>query len=201
MSSQHTTTRLAAPMVFQCGACHVIVSDSNQLVSAVAELDVLVLDAVVGVRCGPPETDASATLSCAACGHTLGQQYKKPPTAALDGIVHSSSSPRYALTRGALDSYVLGSAAQDNGEVVAPADDTEGRGSVAPTGLAMEAAAMSSAAIARIDALESADADVQLQIAQLMRVVLSLDQRLRTFEELERDGDDNAAGRGRKRPC
>lgn len=95
-----------APFVLMCGSCRRVVSDSNQLLCAVADLDALVFDAVVGVSIGAdPVTDpagnVSVKLSCGACQAVLGNVYRKA-TAALEHIVYHHSAPRYALDRAAL---------------------------------------------------------------------------------------------------
>ena len=158
-----------APIVFQCGACRRVISDSNQLVAAVAELDALVLDGVIGVSVtGGDATYAS--LQCSACKHPLGRQYSQPPQPSLENVVHREEAPRYTLSRVALESYVLGSAQSGPSS-----NGTNDAGQSSAT--AIEPAT-------RIEALETSEADVRLQLAQVMRVVLALDQRLRSLEDV-----------------
>lgn len=183
---------MSAPMVFQCGACHRVVSDSNQLIAAVAELDALVLDAVVGVSVVKAD-EAFATVHCIACQHPLGRCYSQPPQPSLMHIVHREDTPRYALLRASLESYVLGSAkvARDDADSIGGGGG--GKSSSVANGQAGETVALFAGgpdaaapqpleSLARIEALESSEADARLQLAQLMRVVLALDQRLRSLE-------------------
>ena len=169
-----------APMVFQCGSCRRVVSDSNQLLSAVAELDALVLDAVVGVTAEVDEP-AFATLRCSACHHKLGRCYQQPPKESLTHLVHRDDAPRYTLSRASLESYVLGST---------QAKHTTGGGTSSSTELSSDVALLPIPS-ERVAALEASEADMRLQLSQLMRVVLALDQRLRSLEV-----GDGAAGDG-----
>ena len=191
--------QVAAPMVFQCGACRHVVSDSNQLLLAVAELDVLVLDAVIGVVVGQGDPDSScAVLRCAKCEHKLGHLYTKAPEPSLASLVSTQDAPRYALTRAALECYVLGSArdAHNLTGVSGTRADIESSHSVTDEGAIPEQRQLVDPT-SRLHALESSEADVRTQLSQLMRVVLALDQRLRTLE-----GEDSGAGNEheRKRP-
>ena len=184
---------LAAPIVFQCGACYRVVSDSNQLVAAVADLGVLVLDAVVGVRIGTADAAAhTSPLHCSVCGHTLGRIYQQPPQQAFIDLVHTDSEPRYALIQNALASYVLGSAAAHGADEGGGGGQGGGGRAAAATAAATahaeegttgtaRAATLSTAS--RLEALESGEASAQQQLTQLMRVVLALDQRLHAVEE------------------
>jgi hypothetical protein len=192
-------TTVAAPMVFQCGACYRVVSDSNQLLAAVEELGVLVLDAVVGVRVGEADdADEALPLHCSACEHLLGRMYRRAPAPDLDRLVHTRDAPRFSLAQSALASYVLGSAAAASAAAATNGDsDAHGGGSEAQIG---------SAAGGELSApREGADEGTQQQLTQLMRVVLALDQRLRSLEAVAppdtgaADGDDDANGSGRKR--
>ena len=199
-----------APIVFQCGSCHRVLSDSNQLLSAVAELGVLVLDAVVGVKAadadaakklqnggGSSSADNYLPLHCSACEHVVGRLYEQAPQLALVHLVHRPEAPRYCLVQDALASYVLGSAglpvdtaAEESEEAAA---DSAKRQKVTDAAAATRADGIAAAATVaaagdgssslRLDALESSDANVRQQLAQLMRVVLALDQRLRGLEE------------------
>ena len=161
---------LAAPIVFQCGACHRVVTDSNQLLSAVAELSVLVFDAVVGLRVGEASSDDCDPLLCGHCSHPLGRLYTRAPRPELEGIVHREDAPRFSLQQDALVSYVLGSAgAQASG------DATVDNGSSAVTGAAVQQLGADGGGT---DSQEA----TQRQLTQLMRVVLALDERLRALE-------------------
>ena len=192
---------VAAPIVFQCGSCRRVISDSNQLVAAVAELDTLILDAVTGVSLAEVG-DSFTSLQCSSCKHPLGRCYSSPPQPALAYVVHQKDAPRYALSRASLESYMLGSAA--SGQLDGKIEDC-GTGEAGASnghdkcerGLAGAAAAALEEVLpsTRIEALERSDADVRVQLAQVMRVVLALDQRLRS---LESDGGD-AAESERKR--
>ena len=192
---------VAAPIVFQCGACNRVVSDSNQLLAAVAEHGVLVLDAVVGVRIGEADPAdkyaAFLPLHCSACNHVLGRVYQQPPDPSSAFLVHSNATPRYSLLQSALGSYVLGSAAAhsvalDPDEEPAPPD------SLPPTANGGDHALQPGVA-GRIDALESSEASAQQQLTQLMRVVLALDQRLRSLEEAKPATGEEASGSKRPR--
>ncbi len=180
------------PVVFQCAGCRRVVSDSNQLVAAIAALDVLVVDAVVGVAIGEAESSSPdggvhVTLSCGWCEHVLGRLYRQAPSdlalPAPQGLVHRDDAPRYSLLRGALESYALGTAGlQRDGEAGGgSAGGGGGRG-----GIEEDAAAGASTLVAR---LEAGEADVRTQLAQLMRVVLGLDGRLRSLESHADDGE------------
>lgn len=183
----------SAPMVFQCGGCRRVISDSNQLLSAVAELDALVVDAAIGVSAEAPETSEFFTLRCSSCKHDLGRRYKAAPSSSLDDIVHRPEAPRLCLTRLSLECYVLGSANQAsigdnaNGMHCSDHQTASSPGALVSTGGHVEG---------RVQALERTEADVREQLAQLMRVVLALDQRLRS---LEGDGDGSELGGERKR--
>lgn len=101
-----------APFVLQCAGCRRVVSDSNQLVCTVSALDVLVLDAIVGVRIDQPEhaqEQAAAVLSCSECQAQLGHVYSRVEPE-LSAVLSQPSAPRYAMQRHALASYVFGSA-------------------------------------------------------------------------------------------
>jgi len=186
---------LAAPIVFQCGACHRVLSDSNQLLAAVAELGLLVLDAVVGVRIGEPEplkAEAFVPLHCSACEHLVGRLYQQPPEPSLASLVHSNESPRYALVQGALASYVLGSAAAHqlqpaDASAAAAAEPRDADAAAAPNGDAHGALQPPHAMASRLAALESGEQSAREQRTQLMRVVLALEQRIQALER-ERGG-------------
>ena len=194
---------LAAPVIFQCGECHRVLTDSNQLLSAVAELGVLVVDAVVGVDAVEASPDDSSsnqqldsnspsgigfqTLRCAACQNIVGRLYQRAPLPSLEHLVHQQHAPRFSLTQDALASYVLGSAGlaagQDGGADANPeAEATSGadngpassNGGGGGTG-AEQSQSNASATSAELDAMRE-------QMAQLMRVVLALDQRLQSVE-------------------
>ena len=191
-----------APIVFQCGSCHRVLSDSNQLVSAVADLGVLVLDAVVGVKTADAaaeklqnggassSADGCLPLHCSACEHVVGRLYEQAPQLALTHLVHRPEAPRYCLVQDALASYVLGSAGlqvnaaavEDEEAVADSAKRQKLTDASAATGVDGIAAAAGDGS-GRLEALESSDANVRQQLAQLMRVVLALDQRLRGLEE------------------
>lgn len=166
----------SAPMVFQCGACHRVISDSNQLLAAVAELDVLVLDAVVGISI-VEGGEAFSELRCSACQHNLGKCFTQPPQPSLTDLVHRKDAPRYALSRAALQSYVLGSAQAEHAVNGAPAGGAAGNDSPSPEML------QRFEPNGRLEALETSETAVRLQLAQLMRVVLALDERLRSLED------------------
>ena len=73
-----------SPFILMCGQCRRVVSDSNQLLCAVAELDALVFDAVVGVRVSDAVDDNNeggslGKLTCSACQAELGRVYYRPP--------------------------------------------------------------------------------------------------------------------------
>ena len=185
----------AAPIVFQCGGCRRVVSDSNQLLSAVADLDVLVLDAAVGLRTGPADdTGAYDTLHCAACGHGLGRKYRQPPAPNLAHLIWQDAAPRYCLTRSSLESYVLGSSSQHwPDETTEPGSGTSAAAANGSSHATQLAASEAGPATSRVEALERCEADARQQIAQLMRVVLALDQRVHMLE-----GDAAATGSKRK---
>jgi len=188
-----------APIVFQCGGCRRVVSDSNQLVAAVAELDALVLDAVVGVRIDNDTDGSFSTLRCAACCHTLGRRYAQPPQPALIQVVHRLEAPRYALSRAALESYVLGSAqVEHDAQLVNGIERHPMAAGVGGSASHLEIAAESAA---RIVALQQSEADMRLQLGQVMRVVLALDQRLKALESGSISGasaTDEEPGRKRR---
>ena len=188
-------------MVFQCGACHRVISDTNQLLAAVADLGALVLDGVVGVRvdhANSTEEDFQL-LRCSGCDHVVGRLYRRPPQPGLSHMVHTDAAPRYCLDHRALETYELGSAAgahDVNGEAGTSSSSSkpaQGDGVLdAPnvsTGDAL-------ATLRRLETLEQSDAGVKEQLAQLMRVVLALDQRLRGVEETGGGGGDGRDGGG-----
>ena len=208
-----------APIVFQCGGCHRVVSDSNQLLSAVADLDILVLDAVVGVRVADTAAGADdvdnrdfALLHCSACDHQLGRVYSRSPQPALD-IVHRDGVPRYALVQSALASYVLGSAAlhvADSQQQRPNARELDERGVGAaddqqqqplPQQHTPAMLPQQRPVLQLVDASGEASfreqlAGHDLQLTQLMRVVLALDARLRSLED---GGQEPEAGDKRPR--
>jgi hypothetical protein len=229
---------LVAPVIFQCGNCHRVLSDSNQLLSAVEQLGVIVLDAVVGVAVeeeeeagdGSQERSSSAgapaflRLRCAACEHQVGRVYRQAPSPALAHIVDEPSAPRYALEQTALASYVLGSAGvaafgAADGEHAADADAADaqqpppldGQPRQPPTEQQQQQQQQQQQRVGGLDSAGSASAAAELdamreQMGQLMRVVLALDQRLRSVEEggakgTPSEGDGAAAEEpGSKRP-
>ena len=184
-ASSDEAAAIAAPIVFQCGGCHRVISDSNQLIDAVSELGVLVLDAVVGLRVDEADgaQETYRPLRCSACEHLVGRLYREAPQPSLTSVVHTHERPRYALIHGAIASYVLGSAAahtlqHDAADAAAPPADEL---SSVPNGTGAGALQLGTAG--RLDALEGSEASMQQQLTQLMRVVLALDQRLRSIEE------------------
>jgi len=127
-----------APFVVQCAGCRRVLSDSNQLMCAVETLDVLVFDAVVGVRIDEAERGVgdtvSATLSCTECQAQLGHRYSRVP-AALAAVASTPAAPRYAMQRHALASYVFGSAKTQHDAILGwetPADAHEGLAGAPP---------------------------------------------------------------------
>lgn len=172
---------LSTPIVFQCATCRRVVSDSNQLLAAVGELDALVFDSVAGVRIGLAVTDNFRTLSCGACGHLLGRCYAPVP-GTLDVVAHHEGAPRYTLHTASLESYVIGTCA---GLAPAPAGGEGGEGT------ATEQLALAGPA--------AADEGTRLQITQLMRVVLSLDQRLKLIEASNSLGNGAAKAKSPKK--
>ena len=165
---------MESPFVMMCTQCRQVVSDSNQLLCAVADLDALVLDAVVGVRISEATEVGDSLfgkLSCSKCDAELGRIYRRTGQPALQHIVHQPSAPRYTLYRAALGSYVLGSAKEQH-DAAQPDRDADAR--------AREVPAIASQSVA--DPSAAAD-EVRVQLAQLMRVVLGLDQRLRAIEQ------------------
>ena len=168
-----------SPFILMCGQCRRVVSDSNQLLCAVAELDALVFDAVVGVRVSDAVDDNNeggslGKLTCSACQAELGRVYYRPPASLqhLD-IVHQSGASRYTLYRSALGSYALGTAKAQH-DASRPASSSE--------------AAPSSNGVTRVPQQQQPEGssvadEVRLQLSQLMRVVLGLDQRLRALED------------------
>ena len=175
-----------APMVFQCGACYRVISDTNQLLAAVAEVDALVLDAVVGVRIenvGTTNAEQFQLLRCSACDHVVGRVYHRAPQPHLTHMVHSDAAPRYSLIHEALCSYELGSAVAVNGSV--SAHETNEPDAAVNAALSSEGGMPTSQELDipnRLGLLERSVASVNEQLAQVMRVVLALDQRLRSTE-------------------
>eukprot|EP00966_Prymnesium_polylepis_P082786 1917214-Prymnesium_polylepis.1 len=190
-----------SPFVMMCSQCRQVISDSNQLLSAVSSLDALVLDAVVGVRISEAtEHEDGAVfskLSCSSCEAELGRVYRQT-TPAMQHIVHARGSPRYTLFRSALGSYVMGSTKTQH-DAAHPADD----GSPADEAAAQPAEAVAHAVDSQCGetALPSSTADeMRVQLAQLMRVVLGLDQRLRAVEQQGiLAGDSGGVGQKRAR--
>lgn len=147
-----------APFVIQCDVCRRVLTDSNQLRCAVESLDVLVVDAVVGVRIGEASESAplepmdgggsdgltsSVPLSCSECEAQVGRVYSAAPPE-LASIVSTPAAPRYALQRGALASYVLGSARLQHDTALAlprpPVDADVSRGAAHDAAFAAAAA-------------------------------------------------------------
>ena len=177
---------LSAPVVFQCGACHRVISDSNQLLAAIADLDLLVCDAVVGLRVGEEVDGAPSPLYCTACQHEVGRLYHRAPEPSFEALVHAPSQPRYCLMQKALASYVLGSAAAygslDDGNAAEMAGTTVSLSESPAVAELDTGGSLQLGTVGRLDALESSDVSARQQLTQLMRVVLALDQRLRTLE-------------------
>ena len=165
-----------SPFVMMCSKCRQVVSDSNQFLSAVPELDALVLDAVVGVRISEQTALEGAAvfskLSCSSCKAELGRIYQAAP--AMQSVVHTQEKPRYTLYRCALGSYVLGSAKTQHDALQPSLDALQGS---APK----EVPAVSQESFSKCS---PATDEVRMQLSQLMRVVLGLDQRLRFIEQL-----------------
>ena len=192
-----------APIVFQCGSCHRILSDSNQLLHGVAELGVLVLDGVLGVRVqdGAPANGISLPLQCSGCEQIVGRVYEQAPKPEFEHLVHTTERPRYALLQEALESYVLGSAAgpaslspaEAANSKPPPLDDGAGSG-LASSGGDGAAVTRFEGGDARLAALEGSEAAARQQVTQLMRVVLALDQRLRLLEEQTAGSGDGGGG-------
>ena len=181
---------LAAPIVFQCGSCHRVISDSNQLLLAEAELGLLVLDAVVGVRIGdsePLKANEFLPLHCSACGHLVGRLYQWAPKPSLASLVHSNENPRYSLIQEALASYVLGSAAAHRLDHAWAAADPQADATAASHTANGE---LQLTTASRLESLESGEQSARQQLTQLMRVVLALEQRLQLVE------GERASGRG-----
>jgi hypothetical protein len=164
------------------------------------------VDVVVGVQSHPSGVSTHDALRCAHCNHELGRTYKQPPTPALSSLVHQDGTPRYCLTRSALESYVLGTAKMQHdaqgvasGNGAAALSDEPHGASEAGMGLAADAIATGSGdVLSRLRSLEGSGADARVQLAQLMRVVLALDQRLRAVEKEEEDNDGEERKRRRE---
>jgi hypothetical protein len=199
MAASSDDGQLAAPIIFQCGNCHRVISDSNQLLATVPELGLLVLDAVVGVKAlSLEEGDGGGTfepLHCSACNHRVGRLYRTPPEPALASLVHTTEEPRYSLIQNALASYVLGSAAAHSPAATAGALTSDAASAGADDANGTLALGTGS----RLDALESSEASAQQQLTQLMRVVLALDTRLRQLEDAN-GGSEPENSAGAKRP-
>lgn len=178
-----------APVIFQCGRCHRVLTDSNQILTAVAELGIVVFDAVIGVHVGErdaAEEDMALPLHCSACDHCIGRIYQQPPLPTLANLVHSDEAPRYALLQDALASYEFGSSA---GFLAAPSKEAADTEAASNGSMQLDTAG-------RLDVLERGNADSQTQLTQLMRVVLALNQRLHTLEEANSHGDEADGGAG-----
>lgn len=175
-----------------CASCRQVISDSNQLVAAVARLDALVLDAVVGVRIGQTELhDADALfayLSCNGCNAELGRAYRKA-NPEIHQVVSETDAPRYTLHRSALSSYVLGSTKAQH-DAAHPLKDTSKE---AHTHVASPATGQ--------NADEVSPTTDKLLVQQLMRVVLGLDHRLRRVEQsMAAASEETQPNTGQKRP-
>ena len=193
---------LNTPLVMLCKQCRQPLTDSNQLVCAVAELDALVMDAVLGVRIDSalkPGAGADAgctycTLWCTGCESELGRQYTttRPEMSQLV----ATTGARYVLHRSALQSYALGSTKirHDEAMKIAPSEDgSAGSGGPAPAEPAVATrdetppeplAATGAAADGRVDGEALSD---------VHRMLLYLDQRVSALEAA-RHTEDGANG-------
>ncbi|KAL1499920.1 hypothetical protein AB1Y20_012602 [Prymnesium parvum] len=170
------------PFILTCHKCRQVISDSNQLLATVPSLDALVLDAIVGVRIDPTDEREGAAafgrLSCHDCHTELGRVYSAAAEP-LQHVVHRPEAPRYTLHRGALGSYVMGSAKEQHDRA---------------HGVRSDGGEAEGAWAARDGAGGEASENVLVQ--QLMRVVLGLDQRLKALEQLRAKGEERAAEGG-----
>ena len=192
---------LNTPLVMLCKQCRQPLTDSNQLVCAVAELDALVMDAVLGVRIDSalkPGDGADAgctycTLWCTGCESELGRQYTttRPEMSQLV----ATTGARYVLHRSALQSYALGSTKirHDEAMKIAPSEDASAENGVpAPIEPANGArderppetvAATGAGAEGRVDGESLSD---------VHRMLLYLDQRVQALEAAAGHGEDGA---------
>ena len=178
----------SSPFVIQCVDCRRIVSDSNSIVMAVEQLDAIVLDSLVGARLGSLRGDGEgnsyAPVICTGCGRELGRRYSEVMHPLPAEIRHDATSSRYVVPRNNVQSYQLGGA-----KIAHDADDFGSR-EPAPAGSDDSAPRRHEA-----EALKG-------HILHLMKVILSMDLRIKRLEE---DGAAGAAdpsdGDGaRKRP-
>ena len=196
---------LSTPLVMLCKQCRQVLTDSNQLVCTVAELDGLVMDAVLGVRIdsalqrGGQGADAGCTyctLWCTGCESELGRQYTTARPE-MQQLV-PSAGPRYVLHRSALQSYALGSAKLRHDEAmrIAPSEEAGAAdgGAAAPADPAVgacEAEPLETAAGARgvAEAEGRAEGGSLIEVHQMLHF---LDQRDKALEAAAEHGEDGA---------
>ena len=189
----------SSPFVIQCVDCRRIVSDSNSIVMAVEQLDAIVLDSLVGARLGSlrggGEGNSYAPVICTGCGRELGRRYSEVMHPLPAEIRHDATSSRYVVPRNNVQSYQLGGA-----KIAHDADDFGSR-EPAPAG-SDDSAPRRHEAEALQPRAAAEDSGTKGHILHLMKVILSMDLRIKRLEE---DGAAGAAdpsdGDGaRKRP-
>jgi hypothetical protein len=191
----------SSPFVIQCVGCRRVISDSNSIVTAVEQLDAIVLDSLVGARLGSSHADGDgstfAPVICTGCERELGRRYSEVPLQLPAEMRHDPASSRYVVPRSNLQSYQLGGAklAHDADDFGSRQPPPAGSGDSAPRQRERGAGA---------EALQLSPADdggTKQQILHLMKVILSMDLRIKRLEEERPVPDGPSDGDGaRKRP-
>ena len=191
------------PFVIQCVGCRRVVSDSNSIVETVEQLDAIVLDSLQGARLGSSHGDGDgssyAPLICTGCQRELGRRYSEVAhTLPAEKMRHGATSFRYVVPRNNVGSYQLGGAKM--------AHDADDFGSRQPAQAgSSDSAPRQHERGGEADPLQPSpaadDGGAQGHILHLMKVILSMDLRIKRLEEEQPAVADPSDGDGaRKRP-
>lgn len=174
----------SSPFVIQCVGCRRIVSDSNSIVMAVEQLDAIVLDSLVGARLGSSRGDGEgssyAPVICIGCERELGRRYSEVMHPLPAEMRHDATSSRYVVPRNNVQSYQLGGAKM--------AHDADGFGSREPAPAGSDDSAprqheRGGEAEALQPSTAADDSGTKGHILHLMKVILSMDLRIKRLEE------------------
>ena len=172
-----------SPFVIQCVGCRRIVSDSNSIVMAVEQLDAIVLDSLVGARLGSSRGDGEgssyAPVICTGCERELGRRYSEVMHPLPAEMRHDATSPRYVVPRNNVQSYQLGGAKM--------AHDADDFGSRQPAPALSDLFSRQNERAGEAEALQPGTASdnggTKGHILHLMKVILSMDLRIKRLEE------------------